>query len=132
VLGFQDIDKIKIGVIGGKGVNLGKLSRIEGILIPNGFCTTTIAFKGIIEETPSIHELLDQLSLLKIDERDKIRKVSGEIRRIIEGIAIPEDIQEAIAHFLSKFEAENACAVDPAPRLRTYQQPPLQVSRVLI
>ena len=55
----------------------------------------------MIEETPSIHELLDQLSLLKVDERDKIRELSGEIRRVIEGIAIPEDIGAAIAHVRS-------------------------------
>ncbi|WP_242060040.1 PEP/pyruvate-binding domain-containing protein [Oscillatoria sp. FACHB-1407] len=97
VLGFQDIDKTKIGVVGGKGANLGELSRIAGILVPDGFCISTIAFKRIIRETPSIHKLLDQLSLLKVDDRDKIREVSGEIRRIIEGIAIPEDIGGAIA-----------------------------------
>lgn len=63
VLSFQDIDKTKIGLVGGKGANLGELSRIEGILVPEGFCISTIAFQKIIEETPSIHKLLDQLSL---------------------------------------------------------------------
>jgi phosphoenolpyruvate synthase/pyruvate phosphate dikinase len=111
VLSFQEIDKTKIGFVGGKGANLGELSRIEGILVPEGFCISTIAFQRIIEETPSIHELLDQLSLLRVDDRDKIREVSGEIRRIIEGITIPEDISEAIAHFLSKLGENNAYAV---------------------
>ncbi|XGV97536.1 MAG: phosphoenolpyruvate synthase [Leptolyngbya sp. BL-A-14] len=111
ILGFQEIDKAKIGVVGGKGANLGELSTIEGILVPDGFCISTGAFKRIIEETPSIHELLNQLSLLKLDDRDKIRELSGEIRRIIEGITIPEDMREAIAHFLAKLGEETACAV---------------------
>jgi phosphoenolpyruvate synthase/pyruvate phosphate dikinase len=89
VLGFQDIDKTKLMVVGGKGANLGELSKIEGIRVPDGFCITTEAFKRIIGETSSINELLDQLSLLKVEDRDKIGELSGEIRSVIEGIAIP-------------------------------------------
>ncbi|HEY9658870.1 MAG TPA: phosphoenolpyruvate synthase, partial [Allocoleopsis sp.] len=111
VLGLQDIDQTKIMLVGGKGANLGELFKIEGILVPDGFCVSTIAFKRIIEETPSIHELLDQLSLLTVDDRDKISELSSEIRRVIEGIAIPEDMSEAIAPFLSRLGEENAYAV---------------------
>jgi rifampicin phosphotransferase len=92
VLGFQDIDKTKIMVVGGKGANLGEISKVEGIRVPDGFCISTEAFKKIIGETPSINELLDQLSLLKVGDRNKISELSGEIRRLIERIAIPEDI----------------------------------------
>jgi rifampicin phosphotransferase len=92
VFGFQDIDKTKLDVVGGKGVNLGELTRIEGIHVPVGFCISTEAFKRIIGEKSSINELLDQLSLLKVEDRDKIGELSGEIRRVIEGIAIPQDI----------------------------------------
>src|SRR5919199_6671898 len=113
VLGFQDIDKTKIMVVGGKGANLGELSRIEGIRVPDGFCISTEAFKRIIGETSSINELLDQLSLLKVEDRDKIGALSGEIRRVIEGIAIPEDIDitEEITRLLSRLGEKNAYAV---------------------
>lgn len=111
VLGFQDVDKTKIGVVGGKGANLGELSKIEGILVPEGFCISTITFPRIIEETPSINKLLDQLSLLGVDEQDKIRELSDEIRRIIERIAIPEDICDVIARVLSRMGETNAYAV---------------------
>jgi pyruvate,water dikinase len=111
VLGFQDIDKTKRMLVGGKGANLGELSRIEGIHVPEGFCLSTEAFKRIIGETPSITELLDQLSLLKVEDRDTIAAWSGEIRRVIEGIAIPQDIHEEIAHLLSRLDDKNAYAV---------------------
>lgn len=48
--GFQDVDKTKIGIVGGQGANLGALSRIEGILVPEGFCISTLAFKRILED----------------------------------------------------------------------------------
>ena len=34
-------------VVGGKGANLGALSRIEGLRVPAGFCVTTDAFQRI-------------------------------------------------------------------------------------
>lgn len=111
VLGFQDIDKTKIMVVGGKGANLGELSRIEGIRVPDGFCISTEAFKRIIGETSSIKELLDQLSHLLVEDRDKIVELSGEIRSFIEGIAIPEDINEEITRLLSRHGEKNAYAV---------------------
>jgi len=111
VLSFQDIDKTKLELVGGKGANLGELSRIEGIRVPDGFCITTDAFKRIVENTPQVKELLDQLSLLKVEDRDKIRELSGGIRSIIEKITIPEDINEEISRLLSRLGATNAYAV---------------------
>jgi phosphoenolpyruvate synthase/pyruvate phosphate dikinase len=111
VLGFQDVDKTKIMVVGGKGANLGELTKIEGIHVPDGFCISTEAFKRIIGETSSINELLDQLSLLKVEDRDKIGELSAEIRRVIEGIAIPADIHEEITRFLSLFGEKHAYTV---------------------
>ena len=110
-LGFQDIDKTKLMVAGGKGANLGELVRIEGIHVPDGFCVSTEALKRIISETPSINELLDQLSLLKAEDREKLGELSSEIRRGIEGIAITDDIDEEITHFLSRLGEKDAFAV---------------------
>jgi pyruvate,water dikinase len=111
VLGFQDIDQTKIMLVGGKGANLGELSRIDGIGVPDGFCLSTEAFKRIIGQTPSINRFLDQLALLKADDREAIAELSAEIRRVIEGIAIPEDIHEAITRQLSRLGEDHAYAV---------------------
>ncbi|WP_090602306.1 phosphoenolpyruvate synthase [Parapedobacter koreensis] len=111
ILGIRDIGKTKLGVVGSKGANLGELTKIDGIHVPDGFCISTEAFTRIIGEAPPINELLDQLSLLKVEDRDKISKLSHEIRRSIEGIVIPQDISEAINDTLSKFGEKNAYAV---------------------
>ncbi len=111
VFGLQDVDKTKLKVVGGKGANLGELTRIEGIHVPDGFCISTKAFKRIIRETPSINELLDQLSILKVEDRNRILELSREIRRIIEGITIPQDIDEDITGYLSRLDERSAYAV---------------------
>jgi phosphoenolpyruvate synthase/pyruvate phosphate dikinase len=111
VFGFQDIDKTKLMIVGGKGANLGELCKIEGIRVPDGFCISTEAFKRTLSETPSINGLLDQLSLLKVKDRDKIRDLSGEIHKVIERLVIPQDIQEEINRHLSRLDEKNAYAV---------------------
>lgn len=111
VLGFEDMDQTKHMVAGGKGANLGELARIEGIVVPDGFCISTEAFKRMVGETPSISALLDKLSQLKLEDRDKIRELSGEIRRIMAGTTIPADISEEITGHLSRLGEKAAYAV---------------------
>lgn len=111
VLGFQEIDKTKLMLVGGKGANLGELSRIDGIQVPAGFCITTEAYKRIVSQTPGLNGLLDQLSTLTVADSEKIRELSAKMRRAIEGTAIPADIEEEITAFLSKLGEKDAYAV---------------------
>src|SRR5450631_1608871 len=111
VLGFQEIDQTQVAVVGGKGAHLGELSRIEGIRVPTGFCVTTDAFRRIIAEAPSIDGRLDRLSRLNTDDREAIRTLSAEIRRTLEGIAIPDDLAAAITLALARLGEQAACAV---------------------
>src|SRR6202171_2082476 len=102
VLGFEEIDQTQVAIVGGKGAHLGELSRIEGIRVPAGFCVTTDAFRRIMAEAPSIDERLDRLRRLNPDDREAIRTLSAEIRRTLEGIAIPDDLAAAITGSLSR------------------------------
>ncbi len=110
VLEFTDIDKIRFELVGGKGANLGELSRIEGIKVPEGFCISTDAYK-IIHKSSSIDKLLDQLSQLKVEERDKIGKLGSKIRKAIEESEIPKELIEEISMQLSRLGEENSYAV---------------------
>src|SRR5260370_20733143 len=87
---------MQVAVVGGKGAHLGGLLRIDGIRVPAGFCVTTDAFRRIMAEAPSIDGRLDQLSRLNPADWDAIRPLSPEIRRTLEGIAIPRELAEAI------------------------------------
>jgi rifampicin phosphotransferase len=111
VLGFQDSDKTKLMVVGGKGANLGELSKIDGIRVPEGFCITTEAYKRIISQTPEFQDLLEQLSLLKVEDRERIREISQKIRSVIEEAVIAKEIAEAVTHFITSLGDKNAYAV---------------------
>ncbi|MFF5482087.1 rifamycin-inactivating phosphotransferase [Streptomyces sp. NPDC012935] len=111
VLDLQEVDETQVAVVGGKAAHLGGLSRIEGIRVPGGFCVTTDAYRRIISQAPSIDEHLDQLSRLDPDDREAIRTLSAQIRRCIEGIAIPGDLAVAITGALGRLGEQSAYAV---------------------
>ncbi|GAA1949056.1 rifamycin-inactivating phosphotransferase [Amycolatopsis minnesotensis] len=111
VLDFQEIDRTRIALVGGKGANLGELSRVEGIHVPAGYCVTTDAFRRVMAEVPSIDERLGRLSRLSPDDREAIRALSAEIRDGIEGIVIPDDLAEAITKPLARLDEKTAYAV---------------------
>ena len=98
-------------VVGGKGANLGELSRIKGIRVPEGFCVTTEAYKKITENNQELNSLLDELTRLKAEERKNISEISAKIRMAIERIPISKDIAEEIADYLTKFGEKDAFAV---------------------
>jgi rifampicin phosphotransferase len=111
VLGLEEIDKTQVALVGGKGANLGELSRIEGIRVPPGFCVTTHAFRRIMTTAPRIDDQLDRLSRLDPDDRQAIRTLSVEIRRTVEGISIPDDLAAAITGSVARLGGQAAYAV---------------------
>lgn len=111
VLDLREVDEMQVAAVGGKGAHLGGLSRIEGIHVPTGFCVTTDAFQRILAEAPSINDRLDRLSRLHPEDAETIRTISAEIRRTIEGTAIPGDLAAAITRALARLGEEAAYAV---------------------
>src|SRR5882757_8306364 len=110
-LPFQEIDRTMVVVAGGKGANLGELSGIKGIRVPEGFCVTTMAYKKLTENNQELNGWLDELARLKPEERGKISEISARIRMVIERSPIPRYIAEEIAGCLSKFGEKDAIAV---------------------
>jgi len=111
VLELREIDKTQLLLVGGKGSNLGELSKIHGIQVPEGFCITTEAFQKALEHNEAFHVLLDQLSLLNAEDRTRIGEISSKIREIIMDVEIPSDVLKAVAYYLAQFGDEHAYAV---------------------
>jgi rifampicin phosphotransferase len=111
VLGLEEIDKMQVALVGGKGANLGELSRIEGIRVPAGFCVTTDAFRRTMTTAPWIDDQLDRLSRLDPDDRQAIRMLSAKIRRTVEEIPIPDDLAAAITRSVTRLGGQAAYAV---------------------
>ena len=111
VLGLDEVDQAQVTVVGGKGAHLGELTRIDGVRVPPGFCVTTEAFRRVTDDAPSLDDRLDGLSRLEPDDREAIRSHSAEIRRVLEEVAVPDDVATAITGALARFGEGAAYAV---------------------
>ncbi|MBW3111685.1 phosphoenolpyruvate synthase [Bacillus sp. MCCB 382] len=111
VLSFQEMKQSELSLVGGKGLNLGVLSRIQGIRVPDGFSVTTVGFQRAVEQNEAFHTLLTRLSKLKPEDRKEVGEISKEIREVIQNVTIPSDLVEAITHYHSRFGEEDAYAV---------------------
>ncbi|MFB6497101.1 phosphoenolpyruvate synthase [Bacillus haynesii] len=111
VLGFHEMEKTQLLLVGGKGLNLGELSKIQGIQVPEGFCVTTAGFQKAIKQNKPFQALLDQLTLLKVEDRDQIGEISRKIRHTIMEVEIPSNVVKEVTRYLSRFGEEHAYAV---------------------
>ncbi|QQE80033.1 phosphoenolpyruvate synthase [Alicyclobacillus sp. SO9] len=111
VLDFQEMHKTHLSLAGGKGLNLGELSTIEGIQVPEGFCVTTAGYQEAIEQNRALLDSLEQLTLLQVENRKQISELSKKIRQIIMKLDVPSDVAAAVSHYLSKRGDNHAYAV---------------------
>ncbi|MCY8582233.1 phosphoenolpyruvate synthase [Bacillus haynesii] len=111
VLGFHEMEKTQLLLVGGKGLNLGELSKIQGIQVPEGFCVTTAGFQKAIKQNETVQALLDQLAMLKVEDRDQIGEISRKIRHTIMEVEIPSNVVKEVTRYLSRFGDEHAYAV---------------------
>ena len=111
VMDLKQIDRTDTLRVGGKAVNLSELIRMDGIRVPDGFCVTTDAFEYAVAEVPSIADQLDALARVEPDDRAAVQALSAQLRRAIEGVAIPEEVVSAIGESLGRFNEQVAFAV---------------------
>lgn len=111
VVGFGETDRAQIAIVGGKGAQLGELSRIEDVHVPAGFCITTAAFRRVVASAPSVVTQLDRLSRLNLDDPLAVRSLSADVRRAIEQLAMPDDLAAEVAGWVAQLGKHNAFAV---------------------
>ena len=94
---FSEIDDADLPRVGGKGLNLGKLTR-AGFQVPNGFCVTTDAYRLSVqglsaqnEESIKDIELMPKLIAEIRTAREKLRTATFAVR----SSATAEDLAEA-------------------------------------
>jgi len=111
VVGLDEIEQSQVAEVGGKGANLGELSRIDGVRVPPGFCVTADAFREIVAAAPSLDGVLERLRGLRPDDREAIGAISAEARGVIEEIPLPDDLVAAVGAALARFGEHTAYAV---------------------
>lgn len=110
VLYFNEIDQFDLPSVGGKGANLGEMTK-AGFPVPQGFCISTEAYRAFIQTSGIIDSLFDQLEQLKHDDLEQIRTVGKQIREHLAQISMPDEIKSAILEGIDTTGKDKAYAV---------------------
>ncbi|WP_240417418.1 phosphoenolpyruvate synthase [Paenibacillus periandrae] len=110
VLDFAQIDETSISIVGGKGANLGVMTR-AGFPIPPGFCVTTGAYRDFIGQSSLMEAYFHQLDGIKADQLNAISELGLSIRKHLVTLAIPEAITAEIIGRWEQSAKDNAYAV---------------------
>ncbi len=112
VLGFGEIQGAGAAALaGGKAARLAELSRIESIEVPPWFCVTTKAFGRVLAGTPSIETPLERLLCCDAEDREAIRELAAEIRRLLGGAVVPEEVTAEIERAIAVHGERDSYAV---------------------
>ncbi|MBN2909565.1 phosphoenolpyruvate synthase [Polycladomyces sp. WAk] len=110
ILFFEQVDRSSLRYVGGKGANLGELSK-AGFPVPGGFCVTTYAYQDFIATSPEMDTLLNELNELDPNDLTQLRKLGERIRTHLQQLEIPARLRNEIIHAWETVGKEHAYAV---------------------
>ncbi len=108
---FDEIGMEDLSTVGGKNASLGEMRReltAKGVNVPNGFCVTVDGYKHFLEEGEvlgirflaekgKVPEAIEQiLSDLDINSLENLSLRGSKVRRLIQSIDFPKDLEEEI------------------------------------
>ncbi|MBU1326982.1 phosphoenolpyruvate synthase [Patescibacteria group bacterium] len=103
VVWFQDVGKEDIDMVGGKGANLGEMTR-AGFPVPPGFIVTAHAYNTFLERSKIKDKIYNLLSDLDVGDSVALAKASSSVIKLICRTSFPRDIAAEIIQAYFKLE----------------------------
>ncbi|PIY96826.1 MAG: hypothetical protein COY66_02775 [Candidatus Kerfeldbacteria bacterium CG_4_10_14_0_8_um_filter_42_10] len=127
---FANLDKNSVSEAGGKGAQLGELTKAK-IPVPPGFVVLSQAFERFLEETDLDVDIEAQLKKVNLKDTNSVDRYSNVIRDLIHDFKIPADINKEILASFKKLNcpyvavrssatAEDSSVASWAGELETY------------
>lgn len=107
ILFFDEIDKRDLPVVGGKGANLGEMTK-AGFPVPYGFCVTTESYKEFIKHN-NLTEFISQV--IRDANLDNISRIGEKIREKVSQSEIPEQVEQEIVRAIYQAGVDTYYAV---------------------
>ncbi len=116
---FSQIGASDVGLVGGKGANLGEMTQ-AGLPVPPGFCLTADAYYAFVQSTRVGDDIRRMLAGMKMDSPEDVENKAAQIRQMLIQQPVPVDIaaQALTAYRLltQVLEGETAPAIPVAVR----------------
>ncbi len=98
IVWFEEVDKNDVGLVGGKGANLGEMT-LSHLPIPYGFIITSHAYFYFIHKAGFEKKIHDILSIINYDNPNELHQASTHIRQLIMTAEIPPEISHPIIDY---------------------------------
>ncbi|MDD5163685.1 MAG: PEP/pyruvate-binding domain-containing protein, partial [Candidatus ainarchaeum sp.] len=95
VLWFNEISAGNIGIVGGKGLNLGLMTN-AGFPIPPGFVVTAQAYFDFLEQSGIKRKIVQEIDAIDSENTRQLETVSEKIRSLIRTAKMPPEIANEI------------------------------------
>ena len=92
---FDDVGAGDLGHVGGKGANLGELTR-SGLPVPSGFIVTTRGYDAFVDDNGLRSEIEDLASVPEAADPVSFEDAASAIRQSFESGGIPDDVAAEI------------------------------------
>lgn len=95
---FDEVDKEDVGLVGGKGANLGEMINAN-LPVPYGFVVTSHAYFYFIREAKLQHKINEILSIVNYDNPPELQQASEHIQGLILKASVPHDLTYEIVKY---------------------------------
>lgn len=92
---FKDIDKNDTPLVGGKGANLGEMTK-AGFPVPNGFAITINAYDQFLTENDIAKKIYDILGVTDVNDPIQLGSASLRIQKMIVNGKLPDEVSGEI------------------------------------
>ncbi len=99
ILWLKDVDIKDVSRVGGKNASLGEMYRKltkKGILVPNGFCITSLAYQHFLRSSGIQKKLLALMIQLHTKKMSDLASIGKKAREIVSKSKMPQDLARAI------------------------------------
>ncbi|MBL7184452.1 MAG: hypothetical protein ISS50_08385 [Anaerolineae bacterium] len=92
---FQEVGVADVGLVGGKGANLGEMV-VAGLPVPPGFCLTAAAYREFIQATGLGEAIRSVLAEARLDDPADVEAKTARIRGLIAEQQVPATMAQEI------------------------------------
>lgn len=106
---FEDLNNQDVPLVGGKNASIGEMFQklaVAGIKVPNGFAITSEAYWHLLDSAGIRQKIVDLLHNVDVTEIDVLKTRSRQIRELIFGTPLPQDLRNEIFQAYQKLSDE--------------------------